>query len=117
MCKFRDTGMQATNAAVGNAKNQEQWETLLVATKTMSTGRDIDKKRKRSDRSDFTVNHASGSSQGVRDLKKCKELSTLLCVLPHFTGSFVGFMNRLGTNPVPLYPYTPRKHHLVCQPF
>jgi hypothetical protein len=90
------TGLQATNAAIGNFKNQEQWETLLVATKCMSTGRDIDKKRKRLDRSDFTVNHASGSSQGVRDATKCKELSSILCALPHLTGTFIGLMNRLG---------------------
>ena len=79
--------MQATNCRIQSAKNQEQWATQLVATKCMSTGRDQDKKRKRLHRGDFGVNNASGSSQSIRDPVKCKELSTLLCAIPHLTGS------------------------------
>jgi len=89
-------GSQATNCRIQNPKNQEQWMTQLVATKCMSTGRDQDKKRKRQHRGDFVVNHASGSSQSVRDPAKAKELSTLLCVLPHMTGAFLGMMNKMG---------------------
>ena len=100
------TGLQATNCMIGSFRNQEQWETLLVATKCMSTGRDIDKKRKRVDRGDYTVNHASGSSQGVRDVAKCRDLSTLLCVLPHLTGSFIGLMNKLGFTSIEISPLT-----------
>ncbi|KAJ1467031.1 hypothetical protein T484DRAFT_1859938 [Baffinella frigidus] len=98
--------LHATNCQINNARNQEQWATLLVATKCMSTGRDTEKKRKRTHRGDFTVNHASGSSQGVRDSVKCKELSTLLCVLPHLTGVFVGFMNKLGFTSMEISPLT-----------
>jgi hypothetical protein len=99
-------GLQATNCQINNLRNQEQWETLLVATKCMSTGRDTERKRKRAHRGDFTVNHASGSSQGVRDVGKCKDLSTLLCVLPHFTGTFIGFMNKLGFTNMEISPLT-----------
>ena len=99
-------GLQATNCQINNTRNQEQWETNLVATKCMSTGRDQDRKRKRSHRGDFTVNHASGSSQSVRDVDKCKELSTLLCVLPHMTGTFMGFMNKLGFTSMEISPLT-----------
>ena len=99
-------GLQATNCQINSVRNQEQWETQLVATKCMSTGRDIDRKRKRVDRGDFTVNHASGSSQSVRDPVRSKELSTLLCVLPHITGSFVGLMNKLGFTSMEVAPMT-----------
>jgi len=97
-------GLQATNCQITTVRNQEQWETNLVATKCMSTGRDQDRKRKRLHRGDFTVNHASGSSQSVRDLGKCKELSTLLCVLPHITGSFLCLMNKLGFTSMEIAP-------------
>ena len=99
-------GLQATNCQISTVRNQEQWETTLIATKCMSTGRDQDRKRKRSTRADFTVNHASGSSQSVRDVTKCKQLSTLLCVLPHVTGSFIAFMNKLGFTSMEISPMT-----------
>ena len=99
-------GLQATNCQINNVRNQEQWETVLIATKCMSTGRDQDRKRRREHRGDFTVNHASGSSQGVRDPAKCKELSTLLCVIPHIAGSFVAFMNKLGFTSMEISPLT-----------
>jgi hypothetical protein len=99
-------GMNATNCMISNLRNMEQWETLLVATKCMSTGRDQERKRRREDRGDFTVNHASGSSQGVRDVDKCKKLSTLLCILPHLTGTFLCFMNKLGFTSMEISPMT-----------
>lgn len=97
-------GVQATNCRINSMRNQEQWETQLVATKCMSTGRDTERKRPREHRGDFTVNHASGSSQTVRDPKKCKELSTLLCAIPHLTGAFIGMMNKLGFMGMELAP-------------
>jgi hypothetical protein len=96
--------LQATNCQITSARNQEQWETNLIGTKCMSTGRDVDKTRKRTHRGDFTVNHASGSSQGIRDPVKARELSTLLCVLPHLTGSFICYMNRLGLTSMEIAP-------------
>ena len=48
-------GMNATNGQITNVRNEEQWCTQLVATKCMSTGRDIDRTRKRINRGDFTV--------------------------------------------------------------
>ena len=99
-------GVQATNSRIQTPRNQEQWMTQLVATKCMSTGRDQDKKRKRLHRGDFVVNHASGSSQSVRDPVKAKELSTLLCVMPHMTGSFLGMMNKLGFKGIEIAPIT-----------
>ena len=98
--------VQATNCRITSMKNQEQWETNLVATKCMSTGRETEKTRKRNHRGDYTVNHASGSSQAVRDTNKQKQLSTLLCVLPHIAGSFIGFMNKLGFTNMEISPVT-----------
>jgi hypothetical protein len=105
-CGGYHIGAQATNSRINSMKNQEQWETQLIATKCMSTGRDQEKKRKRVHRGDFVVNHASGNSQSVRVTAKCKELSTLLCVLPHLTGAFIGMMNKLGFTAIEIAPIT-----------
>jgi hypothetical protein len=99
-------GVQATNCQIATIKNQEQWETNLVATKCMSTGRDQDRKRSRSSRSDFIVNHASGTSQSVRDIETSKQLSSLLCFLPHVSGCFLGYMNKLGFTGIEICPMT-----------
>lgn len=97
-----NTGLMCQNNSIPDAITNEQYNTLLLVCKCMSTGTYKEPPRSyRVSRGDYTINRASGSSSQLQT-SDVRKLRVILTIIPHICKGLCAFPNWLGFSSIEL---------------